>query len=96
MVTATPVFLDPTIDCRFGGTIASQVVSNEAKQLWTAPNGRYCTLTPITASAPFLVTVFDANGTLKQRSFDNHNDAAEFAIAEMREALAPPRNPSKD
>ena len=63
-------------------------------ELWKSPSGRRCLLTPITSDAPFEVTVFAGSVTLKHRTFDNHHDAAEFAIAEMREAHASPPDPS--
>ena len=69
-------------------------MSDKPIELWKTPSGRRCILTPITSEAPFEVTVFDGPLTLKHRTFTNHHDAAEFAIAEMREALASPRDPS--
>ena len=63
-------------------------------ELWKSPSGRRCVLTPITSDAPFEVTVFDGSVSLKHRTFANHHGAAEFAIAEMREALASPPDPA--
>ena len=69
-------------------------MSEKSIELWKLSSGRRCIITAITSDAPFEVTVFDGSVTLTHRTFDNHHDAAEFAIAEMREAVASPRDPS--
>ena len=60
---------------------------------WNSPSGRRCILTPNTPDAPFEVTTFDGSVTLERRTFNNHHGAAEFAIAEIREALASRADP---
>ena len=70
-------------------------MSEKPIELWKA-HGRRCILTPITSDAPFEVTVFDGAVELKRRMFNTHQDAAEFAITEMREALASSDDPAND
>ena len=70
-------------------------MSDKPIELWKTASGRHCVLSPMASDAPFEVTVFEGAVILKHRTFDNHHDAAEFAIAEMREALAsPPDSPN--
>jgi hypothetical protein len=56
-------------------------------KLWATPDGRYCWLTAPNAQPPFKVTVFDGPTIVKNLAFEDHDSAAECAIAEMKTAL---------
>lgn len=56
-------------------------------KLWKTRTGRECLLSAPGSQPPFKVLVLDGPEVVKEAAFDDHNDAAAFAIAEMRAAF---------
>ena len=53
-------------------------------QIWHA-RPKTCRITQAMPSAPYCVTVHDGSELVAQRMFDDHDEAINFAVQEMRQ-----------
>jgi hypothetical protein len=65
--------------------------ANEPILLWGTPGALHCSLKRLAEGAPYEITVFSGGHVVKRMTFERHQDAANFAIVEMRGGTRPGR-----